>query len=129
MMKIGELAKASGLSADTLRFYEKLGLIASRRQANGYRVFPATTLQELQLLRLGQSLGFTLRELADLAPVLKAGGLDPDQVRHLLVSQAARVEDRLAALMQLRDRLAQQLQQPCPLGLPSGTTPPCEPAT
>lgn len=129
MMKIGELAKASELSADTLRFYEKQGLIASRRLPNGYRVFPDTTLQELALIRLGQELGFTLRQLADLAPVLRGAGLEAAQVRELLASQAARVEDRLAALVQLRDRLTRQLQQPCPLGLPSAATPPCEPAT
>ena len=63
-MKIHELEAASGLSRDTLRYYEKLGLIsAPHRLANGYREYAAHTLQELRFIRKGQSLGFTLAEI------------------------------------------------------------------
>ena len=63
-MKIHELEAASGASRDTLRYYEKLGLIsAPRRLANGYREYEAHTLQELRFIRKGQSLGFTLAQI------------------------------------------------------------------
>jgi MerR family transcriptional regulator, copper efflux regulator len=63
-MQIHQLEAASGLSRDTLRYYEKLGLISPpRRLANGYRDYEAHALQELSFIRKGQSLGFTLAEI------------------------------------------------------------------
>ena len=61
-MRIGELATATGLSRDTLRFYEKRGLLRAQRGSNGYRDYPAESVQWLGYLRLAQSLGFTLAE-------------------------------------------------------------------
>lgn len=63
-MQIHQFEAASGLGRDTLRYYEKLGLISPpRRLANGYRDYEAHTLQELKFIRKGQSLGFTLAEI------------------------------------------------------------------
>ena len=62
-MKIGELASATGLSRDTLRFYEKRGLLLSRRRDNGYRDYPPEAVQWLCYLRSAQQLGFTLAEI------------------------------------------------------------------
>jgi DNA-binding transcriptional MerR regulator len=63
-MQIQQLEAASGLSRDTLRYYEKLGLISPpRRLANGYRDYEPHTLQELRFIRKGQSLGFSLAEI------------------------------------------------------------------
>lgn len=116
MMKIGALAKASGLSTDTLRFYEKAGLIASRRLPNGYRVFPPETLETLRLVQLGQGLGFTLKDMAALVPVLKAGGLGAEDVQALMAAQAGRIQDRIAALQRIQAMLQARLAAPCPLG-------------
>ncbi|MEP5153676.1 MerR family DNA-binding transcriptional regulator, partial [Planktotalea sp.] len=64
MLKIGELAKRTGVSTDTLRLYERRGLIQSERMANGYRVYQHDFERVVHLIRQGQRLGFTLREMA-----------------------------------------------------------------
>ena len=69
-MQIGELATATGLSRDTLRFYEKRGLLLSRRLANGYRDYPPEAVQWLCYLRAAQALGFTLAEIETGLPLL-----------------------------------------------------------
>jgi len=66
-LSIGKLAKASGLPADTLRYYERLGLIQPKtRGANGYRVFTTDSLKRLQFIQRAKLLNFTLEEIRDL---------------------------------------------------------------
>ena len=64
-MLIGELATASGLSREALRFYEQQGLIRARRLANGYRDYPPEVVTLVQYIRTAQQLGFTLAEIGD----------------------------------------------------------------
>lgn len=65
-MKIGEIAKAAGISTSRIRFYEREGIIPpAARAANGYRDYPADLVVLLQFIEQAQGLGFTLREIAD----------------------------------------------------------------
>nr|WP_255682188.1 aldehyde dehydrogenase family protein [Luteimonas sp. BDR2-5] len=69
MMKIGELAKRTGLAPSRIRFYERIGLLKTvQRQANGYRSYPDDAVLVLQLITTGQKAGFSLDELATLLP-------------------------------------------------------------
>ena len=68
-MKIGELARHTGLAPSRIRFYERIGLLkAVERQANGYRSYPADAVLTLQLITAGQRAGFSLDELRTLLP-------------------------------------------------------------
>ncbi|MGN6153637.1 MAG: MerR family transcriptional regulator [Lysobacteraceae bacterium] len=72
-MRIGELERRSGLGRDTLRFYERSGLITPpRRQANGYRDYDDHTLAELHFIRTARELGFALDEIRVAMPSLRA---------------------------------------------------------
>jgi len=76
-MRISELAAKSGLSIDTIRYYEKRGLLGEahmHRRPSGYRVYNEKALGRLRLIRRGQQLGFTLGELAE---HLKSGRPSP----------------------------------------------------
>lgn len=65
-MKIGEIAKAAGVSTSRIRFYEREGIIPpADRGANGYREYPRDLITLLRFIEQAQSLGFTLREIAD----------------------------------------------------------------
>jgi len=67
-MKIGELAERSGIPASTIRYYEKEGLLPKvPRGANGYRVYQANALDRLDLIQLGQKLGFSLETIRSVA--------------------------------------------------------------
>jgi len=69
-MKIGELARQAGVNIQTLRFYERERLLRSpvRTQA-GYRIYESRDLERVRFIRVCQGLGFTLREIRDLAQV------------------------------------------------------------
>lgn len=64
-MKIGEIAKAAGVTTSRIRFYERRGVIApAARGANGYRDYPARLVEQLRFIEQAQSFGFSLREIA-----------------------------------------------------------------
>ena len=73
-MKIGELAKLTGLATSRIRFYEASGLIRSQRKANGYRDYAADTVWILELVTGAQGAGFSLEEIARLLPSGAGGG-------------------------------------------------------
>lgn len=67
-MKIGELAKATGLAPSRIRFYEASGLIKAERMGNGYREYPPQTERILEIITTAQSGGFALEEIRALLP-------------------------------------------------------------
>ncbi|HYK41268.1 MAG TPA: heavy metal-responsive transcriptional regulator [Thermoanaerobaculia bacterium] len=102
----GELAKACGVSPDTLRHYEKRGLLPSpRRLANGYRAYTTETVRRVLVIQRALSVGFTLDELAR---VLRArdGGRPPcRQVRAMAEAKLRELEGRMRELSTLRRSL------------------------
>lgn len=116
-MRIGEIARLTGLSNDALRLYEKMGLIQSRRQPNGYREYPEQTVRLLGLVRTGQRLGLSLSRIASLMADL--GQLpEPERdaaIRQMITAQLQTVEARIDELVTLRDELRTRLNEPCPL--------------
>jgi MerR family copper efflux transcriptional regulator len=116
-MKIGELASATGLSRDTLRFYEKRGLLQPRRRDNGYRDYPLEAVQWLCYLRSAQQLGFTLAEIEAGMPLLESPGTSADALREALRRKLADIDASIAALAALRTELVRELDAPgsCPL--------------
>lgn len=113
-MQIGELAARSGLSRDTLRFYEKRGLIAAIRRPNGYRHYPEAALQLVSYIRTAQRLGFTLAEIESELPAL-AAGTEPGRLARALRAKMALIDTRIAELTALRTDLATRLDLECPL--------------
>ena len=108
----GELARAAGVSADTLRHYEAKGVIQPPpRQANGYRVYPAETLARVQLVRRALAIGFTLDELKDILRERDLGGAPCRRVRELAARKLESVEERLKELIGLRDELQMTLKE------------------
>lgn len=114
-MLIGELAQATGLSRDTLRFYERQGLITTLRQPNGYRRFPPGTAEWVGTIRLAQGLGFSLAEIAAVLPQFQNNALDTAQVQALLGERLAALDAHIAQLSRQRQELVQRLAQGCPL--------------
>ena len=120
-MKIGAIAKVAGVSCDTLRFYEKLGLIRSTRADNQYRRYAPETAQLVTYIRTAQKLGFTLADIGASMPDVRAAP-DPDAaVAALLAAKVHIIDERIAALQGLKDELQMRLRQPCPLAPATGT--------
>ena len=114
-MLIGELATASGLTRETLRFYEKLELIRSTRNANGYREYAVETLLLVRYIRTAQAMGFTLAEIGHRLPELWASEARPGTVELVLQEKLRDVDARIEALQALRGELSARLSSACPL--------------
>jgi DNA-binding transcriptional MerR regulator len=117
-MRIGDVAQATGISRDTLRFYEKRGLLRARRHANGYRDYPPEAVQWLTYIRTAQALGFTLAEIEADLPLLADPAASGDAIRGALRDKLAEIDRRIAGLATLRSELQRRLQETpddCPL--------------
>jgi MerR family mercuric resistance operon transcriptional regulator len=110
-LSVGELAQRCGVSADTLRYYERKGVIARpARGVNGYRRYPEETLARVQLVRRALTVGFTLDELARLLRMRDAGKVPCLEVRKLAGSKLEEIERRLQELVAVRDDLRTTLR-------------------
>ncbi len=101
-MRIGEVAAAAGLPTQTIRFYERKGLLPPpQRGPNGYRSYDPITLTRLRFIRSGQGAGLTLLEIATILDLRAEGATPCTHVRELLTTKLHDVQTRqreLAAL-------------------------------
>src|SRR5262245_6914269 len=109
-LRAGELSQLAEVSTDTLRHYERKGLLAApRRSVNGYREYPMSALGRVRLIRRALEIGFTLDELSRVLNVRDRGGVPCRQVRALAGEKLREVETRLAELVELRNELRKLL--------------------
>ncbi|WP_252270763.1 MerR family transcriptional regulator [Pseudomonas subflava] len=104
-MKIGELAKRTGLAASRIRFYEASGLIAAQRQANGYREYPPQAEQTLLVITRAQQSGFSLEEIRRLLPDPVAKSWPHDELLAALRRKVGEIEAMQARLAQNKAQL------------------------
>jgi MerR family mercuric resistance operon transcriptional regulator len=105
-MRIGEVAAAVGLPAQTIRFYERKGLLPPpRRDPNGYRAYDTTTLTRLRFIRSGQGAGLTLLEIATILELRREGATPCAHVRELLSTKLHHVQSRQRELTALEAEL------------------------
>jgi MerR family copper efflux transcriptional regulator len=113
-MHIGTLAEMTGLSRDTLRFYEQRGLIRSTRSANGYRLYAAETVHLLGYIRIAQRLGFTLGQIGESLPALLNSAMPQLEVNALLAEKVAAIDRKIDDLTGLKNELLKMMGQVCP---------------
>lgn len=102
-MKIGELARRTGLAASRIRFYEGIGLLKAERQPNGYRTYSSQAVLVLDLIAAAQQAGFSLDEIRMLLPP------DLEQWKHGTLVEALR--EKVQDIEALQMRLAQSKAQ------------------
>ena len=113
-MKIGQLAQRAGVGIDTVRYYERQGLLPEPlRQASGYRSYMPGDVARLQFVRRAKALGFTLGGIRDLLAL--SGRRDDDMagLKATAMEKLTDVEAKLAELTRIRDGL-QTLIDVCP---------------
>lgn len=107
----GELAKRTGVSTDTLRHYERKGVLPKpNRLGNGYRKYPPNSIDRVRLIRRALSVGFTLDELAQFLKARDHGKAPCREVRALAGAKLDELESRLAEMVALRDELRATLK-------------------
>jgi DNA-binding transcriptional MerR regulator len=106
-LRSGEIARQAGVSADTLRHYERKGLLPEpRRLANGYRAYPPEALNRVLLIQRALGVGFTLTELAGLLRDRDHGRPPCRTVRELAERKLADVDRQLEELAEFRRELS-----------------------
>jgi len=105
-MRIGELAKITKLKIDTIRYYEKKGLIPSPpRTLSGYRIFPEETIEIIQFIKGAKELGFTLREIKELLELRRGGKGSSTEIRKKALSKLEEIGRKIKALEKIRESL------------------------
>jgi DNA-binding transcriptional MerR regulator len=123
-LRTGQVAERAGVNIQTLRYYERRGLIARpERSPGGHRIYPPDTVTLLTVIKAAQRLGFTLEEVADLIDTGRRGHPSPD-LRSRAQAKLAEVDARIADLTTIRHTLAQLVAARCD-SLTNCTCPDC----
>jgi MerR family transcriptional regulator, copper efflux regulator len=105
-MKIGELAQQAQVNIDTVRYYERQGLLPEPlRRASGYREYGAGDVRRLRFVRRAKALGFTLVEIRDLLDLSNHRDDDMASMKTTATVKLVEVEEKLAELTRIRDAL------------------------
>ncbi len=109
---IGDVAKRTGLTPATIRYYESIGLVtAPARSRAGYRRYGENTLEEIRFIRKAQGLGFALEEVQEILRLSRNGEAPCSHVLELAKRRLAAVDDRIAQLSRFREELSADIDR------------------
>ena len=112
-MKIGQVADLAAVSVDTVRFYERRGVLPTpERTASGYRTYTSATVERIRLARRLQALGFTLDEVIDALHATDRDGITCQSERWRLERVVDRIDTKMAELAAAR-RQVQDVMSAC----------------
>ena len=119
-MKIGELARAGGVGVETIRYYQRRGLLDEPSRAEGVRRYASDDVRRLRFIRAAQGAGFTLEEIGELLALDSTE--DRDRARVLASNRIAKIDAEIARLRAARTALARLATEcssgnagPCPI--------------
>lgn len=113
-MQIKDVATATGLSQDTIRFYEKQGLISKpERQSNGYRHYSESIVTQLNMIHRAKALGFSLKEIEELTELLFSKKLTQQVMVEQLLIKRADINQKIQELEAIRQEIDDALAGRC----------------
>lgn len=122
-MRIGEVARVAGTGAETIRFYERAGLLPRPpRSRSGYRQYSVGTLARLRFIVHARTLGFSLREIHELLALCCAPDKSCADVRQHTVKKIAQIDGRIATLVSMKQAL-QRISASCTGSGPASACP------
>ena len=110
MLRVSEAAMAVGLPVKTVHYYESIGLIHPRREANGYRIYDQRLVQTLRFLQRARGLGFSIEECRSLLSLYQDRERASKDVKDLATARLADLDRKILELNSLRDALAHLLR-------------------
>ena len=113
-LKVSDLASEAGVSPDTIRFYEREGLIAPpQRTASGYRQFDDDVVRRVRFIKGAQSLGLKLAEIRELLEIQDKGACPCGHTRALVYRRVQEIDDEMKELRRLRSELESLRELEC----------------
>jgi len=112
MLSIGEVARQAGVGVETVRFYERQGLLEEpQRRASGYRQYDDEAVAVLRFIRRAKELGFTLKEIKGLLGLRLDASATKAEVRQQAKAKVAEIEAKIADLQRMRNALNKLVQK------------------
>jgi MerR family mercuric resistance operon transcriptional regulator len=122
-LKIGEVAARGGVNLQTIRYYEREGLLPKPpRLASGYRAFPADAVHRVRFIKRAQELGFSLAEIRELFSIQIDTKKDCSDVQRLAKAKIVDIEQKIDTLQSMK-RVLTRLARACPGRGPSSQCP------
>ena len=112
-LTIGKLAREGGVGVETIRYYQRRGLLQTPDRMGGTRRYDASDLRRLRFIRAAQAAGFTLEQIAELLEL--DSGNDRSRARELATERVAALDEKIAQLTAARDAL-RKLAKACGAG-------------
>ena len=113
-MRVGEVAERAGVNVETLRYYERRGLLpAPERTPSGHRRYDEETVRFLHAIKEAQAVGFTLAEIAEYLRTARRSGSPSEALRVRMAAKIDQIDARLAALRRMREELARVVGCAC----------------
>ena len=108
LLTIGQVAKTTGVTVETIRFYEKQGLIGEpQRSSAGYRQYSATAIKRLYFIQRAKEVGFTLKDIKELLSLRTQPGVSCEDIKHRAVVKMTDIEQKITELKRMHAALAQ----------------------
>lgn len=123
MLRVTELARRVGISAHSVRYYTRIGLLQpARRGANGYKEFAVGDINRLLFIRRARHIGFTLAEISQVLRMSRRKQTPCPLVREIMQRRLSETTDELEHILQLKKRIARALEQwrSAPDSVPTG---------
>lgn len=112
-LKIGQVAERGGVNLQTIRYYEREGLLPEPpRLQSGYRMFPDNTVRRVRFIKRAQDLGFTLAEIKDLLALRIDHQRNRAEVREMAQAKMSDIEQKIRTLRNMK-RVLQELTERC----------------
>jgi DNA-binding transcriptional MerR regulator len=117
-MIISKLADQGGVTPDTVRYYEKIGLLPeAERSASGYRLYGDDAVERLRFIKRAQRFGLRLEAIGELLDVRRRGLCPCGHTRRLLEQRVADLDEEMSSLARLRDDISSMIDElPTPVG-------------
>lgn len=115
-MKIKELSEKTLVSRDTIRLYERMGLLIEVTQPyknNSYKDYSDSNIERINLIKYSQSLGFSLKECKHIIDSLKDGVMEPEEKENLISSKLMEIDEKIESLRITRNLLEDALRKTC----------------
>jgi MerR family mercuric resistance operon transcriptional regulator len=110
LLNIGQVAKQTGVTVETVRFYEKQGLIAAPRRTDaGYRQYPLETVKRVQFVQRAKEVGFTLKDIGELLALRQTPGTSCADIKLHATQKIKEVDQKIHDLQHIRDVLGRMI--------------------